>query len=583
MSDRYVFDEDRPHALFRADAYEGGIAWDVPSSPTLGTATLYGHRVITVSEGEDAGRQVVVEETRGSVRTYLVPWPGETVNDFNRRRSLAVYVNIVEPIVDAYVDAIVPKVKRDLGDAAQFLRNLDGDGQSWGELVGDVALQAALDGVVAAVLDLPAQNPATTRAEEIEQGVGLRATLVPLASWAWLCIDDDGRIEEFAYADSGVTDARALSQKVRVWVWRADDVEDDGTVEPGGWAVYDHTMSLDASLGASRDAVVSRAPVRSGPLPASLGGRVPVVMAYHRRIRGRTPSPRGKSLAAGPAAIGRQIYQLLSQVEDTQRRAPPFLSMPTAAANGMEPEVAAKLGPGSALPAPAGVGSPSWVTFPAEPLADLRSHVAFLTAAAFRTSGLEIQADATAQVQSGEALRVRSRDFESRAAKFAASLADFERRGLDIAASLLGLDREMLRVNYPQRYVLGDPSELLAAAVMLMQTVGDRLGPRGIGESVRQAVDAALSLDDATLTAVLAEVESKLTSAQPPAQKELFGYDYEVSVVTVNEIRATKGLGPIDGGDVPVMEWAKGIDARAAANAARVMAEAVPPPTPKGA
>lgn len=572
MSDCFVFDTDRAHALFRADAYEGGAAWDVPSSPTLGTATLYGHRVVVATEGEDAGRQVVVEETRGTVRTYLVPWPGETSADFARRRSLAVYVNIVEPIVDAYVDAIVPRVSRDLGDAGQYLRNLDGDGQSWPELVSDVALQAALDGVCAAVIDLPAVNPAQTRAEEIERGVGLRATLVPLTSWAWLELGADGRVEEFAYVDSGVADARTQTQEIRVWVWRSDHKAPDGTVKPGGWAVYEHKLAAGAEVGASRSLITSREPCRSGPLPAALAGKAPVVFAYHRRIRGRTPSPRGKSIAAGPAQIGRQIYQLLSQVEDTQRRSPPFLSMPTSATNGMEPEVAAKLGPGSALPAPAGAGAPSWVTFPAEPLADLRAHVAFLTAAAFRTSGLEIQADASAQVQSGEALRVRSRDFEARAAKFAGSLADFERRALDIAAALLGADRATMRVSYPQRYVLGDPSELLAAAVMLLQTMGDRLGDTGITEAVRQAVAAALSLDDATMAATLEEVTAKMNSAQPPAQKELFGYDYDAGVVTVNEVRATKGLGPTPGGDVPVLEWMKAIEARAAADAARAMA-----------
>lgn len=529
MSDCYTFDADRPHALFHADAYEGGVAWAVPSSPTLGTATLYGHRVVTTSEGPNAGEQVVVEATYGTVRTYLVPWPGETANDFERRRHLAVYVNVVEPIVDAYVDAIVPRVSRNLGDADQFLRSLDGDGQSWPELVSDVALQAALDGVTAVVLDLPATNPAGTRAEEIALGVGLRATLVPLASWAWLMLDRDGGVEEFAYADAAVADGRAERQQARVWVWRADDEHRDGVARPGGWAVYEHSMAHGDALGTARAAILAREPVRKGSLPAALVGRAPVVFAYHRRIRGRTASPRGKSLAAGPASIARQVFQLLSQVEDTQRRSPPFLSVPTAAAGGaVPPEATLKVGPGSALPAPEGAGSPQWVTFPAEPLGDLRAHALFLISLAFRVSGLEIQADATGQVQSGEALRVRSRDFESRAAKFARSLADFERRALDIAAMLLGVDRSTMSVSYPQRYVLGDPTELLAAAVLLMQTVGDRLGATGASEALRQAIGAALSLDDATLAKVMAEIEEKARAAPPasnpnaeapPAQK----------------------------------------------------------------
>jgi len=529
MTRCYAFDADRPHALFVADAYEGGRAWEEPSSPTLGTATLYGHRIVTATEGESAGASVVVEETRGDVRSYLVPWPGETARDFDRRRRLAVYVNLVEPIVDAYVDAIVPRVTRSLGDADPMLANLDGDGQAWPEFVSDVALQAALDGVCAAVIDLPAENTARSRAEEIELGVGLRAALVPLASWAWLSLDREGRVEEFAYVDGSTLDDRSRTQTVRLWVWRAGERGESpaGSVgpaevtgsgssgSPGGWALYEVTLLLGAELSTARPSLAGRKPLRSGPLHSALNGRPPVVFAYHRRIRARTASPRGKSLAAGPAAIGRQIYQLLSQVEDTQRRAPPFLSVPTAARGGLEPETQVKVGPGSALPAPEGAGSPQWVTFPAEPLADLRAHAAFLMSLAFRVSGLEIQADASAQVQSGEALRVRSRDFEARAGKFARSLADFERRALDIVAALLGVKRETLSVSYPQRHVLGDPSELLAAAVLLLQQVGDRMGAEGTVEAMRQAISAALALDDATLTRVMAEIRARVEEPTP--------------------------------------------------------------------
>lgn len=524
MSELHVFDSQRGHALFVADAYEGGQAWDSPSSSTLGVATLYGYRVATVDQRDSNGQvvgaeSVVAEAVTGTERSYLVPWPGETAGNFQRRRSLAVYVNLVEPIVDAYVDAIAPRVKRDLGDAAQYLANLDGDGQSWAELVSDAALQAALDGVTAVVLDLPATNPAATRAEERALGVGLAATVVPLASWAWMRLDYRGRVEEFAYADTSTADESAGGvaggQRVCLWVWRADDREGD-RVTPGGWAVYESSLAPGQELGKLRAATTGDAkPLRSGRLPASLAGRVPVVFCYHRRVRGRVRSPRGKGLAASPAAIGRQIYQLLSQVEDTQRRAPPFLSVPTAARNGLDPATRAKVGPDQAIPAPEGAGTPEWVTFPSESLQDLRAHVAFLVGLAYRVSGLEVQADTSAQVQSGEALRVRSRDFEARAQRFARSLEDFERRALDVAAALLGLDRASLSVTYPQRYVLGDPSELLAAAVLLLTQVGESLGPEGVSQGLRQAVDAALALDDATLRIVMDEIEAKLRAPAP--------------------------------------------------------------------
>lgn len=519
MSEVHTFDGTRGYALFIGDAYEGGQAWDCPSSSTLGTATLYGYRVATTdqrdSNGQLTGAQTVIAEAvTGTERSYLVPWPGETAGNFARRKSLAVYVNLVEPIVDAYCDAIVPRVKRDLGAASQYLSNLDGDGQAWSELVSDAALQAALDGVCAVVIDLPETNPAATRAEERELGVGLAATAVPLASWAWMRADHRGRVEEFAYADTSVADestAVGAGQRVCLWVWRADC---DG--KPGGWAVYELNVAPGEELGKARGRTGGDArPVRSGPLHPALKGRIPVAFCYHRRVRGRVRVPRGKSLAASPATIGRQIYQLLSQVEDTQRRAPPFLSVPTKATNGLDPDTKAKVGPDQAIPAPEGAGLPSWVTFPSDSLVDLRAHVAFLVGLAYRVSGLEVQADTSAQVQSGEALRVRSRGFEARAQRFAKSLEDFERRAMDIAAALLGLNRAEITVTYPQRYVMGDPSELLAAAVLLLQTLGDRLGDTATVEAIRQALNAALALDDATATKALAEIEAKLREPKP--------------------------------------------------------------------
>lgn len=561
MSHAHVFDLSRGYSLFLADAYEGGEAWERPSSATLGTATLYGYTVTTT----DDGRQQAVEVSNGTVRTYLVPWPGESKANFTRRRSLATYINLVCPIVDAYCDAIVPKVTRSLGVLEPYLANLDGDGQTWADLVSDAALAAALDGVAAVVIDTPEKNDATNRAEEQAAGVGLRAAVVPLASWAWLR-EDDGRVCEFAYADQATVDDTAISQRVRVWVWRSERDEKTGVLT-ATWSVYEHTLAVGVEVGSARAEIMGREPKRTGPLPASLGGRLPVVFVYHRRVR-RSRVPRGQSLAASPAAIGRQVYQLMSMIEDVQRRAPPFLSVPTESKGGLEPETAAKVGPDQALPAPASGGVPSWVTFPAEPLADIRAHIAFLVALAYRVAGLEVQADATAQVQSGEALRVRSRDFEARAMKFAQNLQSFEKRALSLCATLLGLPDEAT-TTYPQRFVQTDPAEALASVLLLFQSgIADKLGADGAIEVVRQGVNAAVTLDAAQLNAITEELKARASGAPEPVEtKELFAYDYDAGLVSVNEARATKGFGPIEGGEVSVLEWSEAIKARVAAKA----------------
>jgi hypothetical protein len=497
VTDLHTFDDQRGWHAFLSDAYRGGWQWDHPSSPTLGTARLYGYDV----QRDATGREVVTEVQRGTERTYLVPWTGESLANFRRRKHLAFYANFAEPIVDAYVDSTTGAATRDLGVVGDYLSSLDGDGQGWDEHVAVVARQMGVHGVVAVVIEPPRANAAETREQELAARVSVRARVVPPTAWAWLSTDDDG-VVEFAYADNAVIDTTTSAQAVTIWRYTRSD-----------WQRFDASLSGRDTIAGAASRILAGKPTATGPLPPSLMGRVPVVFATHRRdALSRVPA--GRSLAASPAAIGRQVYQLLSQVEDTQRRAPAFLAMPTAARGGLEPETQAKLGPDSALPIPDGAGPPQWVTFPSESLADIRAHVGYLVGLAYRTAGLEVQADQSAQVQSGEALRVRSRDFESRAQKFAADCLAYETRALALVAQMLGVSAPP-RVSYPKRYVLGDPSELLASAVMLLQTVGDRIGGEGITEAVKQAVSAALALDDDALARVMDEVAAKMASPPP--------------------------------------------------------------------
>ncbi len=493
MDDRHTFDEARGWHAFLSDAYRGGWHWEHPSSPTLGTARLYGYEL----RRTESGREVAVEVPRGTERTYLVPWQGEQPADFRRRRHLAFYANLTEPVVDAYADAVAPGVSRDLSDLGPYVQDLDGEGCRWPEHVSNVARQIAVHGACAVVIEPPRRNAATTREEEIAAKVSVRARVIPPTAWAWARYDDDG-LAEFAYADDAVVDETRQTQVVTIWRYTRE-----------GWER--HVASLGTSQGVG-EAVLGQ-PVSSGP--NAVPGKVPVVFAAHRRDPlSRVPS--GRSLAATPAAIGRQVYQLLSQVEDTQRRAPPFLSVPTTARGGIEPEVDLRVGPGTALPAPEGAGSPQWVTFPPDSLTDLRTHCLFLIALAYRTAGLEVQADQSAQTQSGEALRVRSRDFEARARQFAQDLEAYERKALSLVADLLGvdLDRITVTLSYPKRFVADDPAEALAKATLLLTQVGDRIGATGTVLAIRQAISAALALDDETLAKVVAQIETEYAESE---------------------------------------------------------------------
>jgi hypothetical protein len=120
----------------------------------------------------------------------------------------------------------------------------------------------------------------------------------------------------------------------------------------------------------------------------------------------------------------------------------------------------------------------------------------FLFQLAFRTAGLEVAADASAQAQSGEALRIRSRDFDSRAGKFAKALEDYETRTLGMVSAVMGQPGATASLSYPKRYTLPDSSEDLARAVLLLQSFWDELGQDGKAQVVRQALNAGLSLSD---------------------------------------------------------------------------------------
>lgn len=498
-----TYDIQRGRDAFYFDSYWGGERYRTPSSPTLGRAVLstWAQKV-----GPDGMPLDEYQQVDGALyQSYLVPHPGETARAFNARISLAGYINLCQPIVDAYVDAVCGPVRRDLGAIDRYVSSLDGRSRGWAEYVEEVARWAAVYGYCASVYDVPKDNPSTSLADEEARGVGLRATLVHPTAFAWMVVGDDGELSEFAFADAAYFQPENGYQRIRFWVYTRTT-----------WALYETTVQLAFGLASARTTLVGTTPVREGLLPTSMVGRIPVVFAYFRQDTSSS-TPRGVPLIGDAADLCRQIYNTLSCVEEIHRMtAFPFLAIPEPSQGGqLDPSTRKMIGPQNALGYNSATGAPAWVQPSAESTRELRDHVAFLAAQALSTTGLDVGSD-SAPTASGEALKVRSRDFDARCGRFARNLAAFEQESMAVCSRLLGI-APPAPPTYPKRFVLPDPASDLSRALLLLTSIGGELGPEGTRAAIRAALDAGLSLSDDQLTAIMDGIKAQ-TAVTPEVQ-----------------------------------------------------------------
>jgi hypothetical protein len=463
----------------------------------MGVASVYAYT-------HNRETDVITETLAATVASYLVPHAGERVSAFQSRHNLASYLNIVAPIVDAYADAATAATARDLGDLEGFMKNLNGQGRTWDVHMAEVARWTAVYGFVATLFDTPAVNPAANRAEEQAMGVGIRATIVHPPAIAWVDVDAEGNITEFAFVDQPYTSDMADSSTQQVNLYRYTTKE---------WFRMSTTADLASGYLAQRDKLMAAGEV-TGRGALAHPGKVPVVFSFFREVTS-SRWPLGVSLVADTCDIAREVYNTLSNVGDIHRKtAFPFLAIPQKSTTGaLDPETKVEVGPDTALGYPSDTGVPSWVQPSAEQTRELRDHAVFLMGAAYRMAGLEVSVEGTNEAQSGLAIQLKSRGFEGRCKRFAGNLEAYERQSLDLTAAILRR-AATYALNYPKRYVLPDASEDLARAILLLQTLKDDLGPAGAMAAIRQALNASLSVSDEELNKMMDEIRLKLA---PPA------------------------------------------------------------------
>jgi hypothetical protein len=497
MANAATYDSHRGRYAFYQDAYWGGEYWRNPSSPNLGVANLY-----TYAYSRETNENVVIP--LGSARSYLVPHAGEDSRAFNARHSLASYLNFIAPIVDAYADAATAHVTRKLGAIEPYVGNLNGQGRTWDQHMGEVGRWTAVYGWTAVLYDVPAQNPAQNAAQEAELGIGIRATVIHPPAVAWVMVDPDGTVCEFAFIDqpfASELEASSVTQDINLWVFNKE-----------GWACYKTQANTTRGYVEQRDEMTRGKPDSEGR--HRVPGQVPVRFAFFREVT-NSRYPLGISLVADAADLAREVYNTLSNVGDIHRKtAFPFLAVPTKATTGtLEPDTQIKIGPDRALGFSADTGTPTWVQPDPAQTKELRDHAVFLIGAAYRMAGLEVATEGTSDVQSGLAIQLKSRGFEGRCGRFASNLQNFETSSLKLCCQLLGQAFSDWTITYPKRFVLPDAQEDLARAVLLLQTLQGRLGDAGEAAAIRQALDAALSVSDEELNRIMEGVRAQHQAA----------------------------------------------------------------------
>jgi hypothetical protein len=493
-----TYDSVRGRLAFYMDSYWGGQYYREPSSPTMGTANLYVYRY-------NRDNDVIIEEVAGTVRTYLVPHAGERPSSLQARHSLASYCNFIAPIVDAYADSATARTVRKLGSLEPYMKNLNGRGRTWDQHMGEVARWDAVYGFTCTLFDTPKTVAANAQVES-DTGAGIRAILIHPTAIAWIEVDETGDLCEFAFVDQPyVTNLeRTPRQQVSIYVYTKTTWEK-------------RTASVDTGKGMreQKDLFFSGTKDAGGPL--AMPGEVPVKFSFFREVTS-SRYPFGNSLVNDACDVAREVYNCLSNITDIHRKtAFPFLAIPQKSASGnLDPDTKVAVGPDVAMGYPSETGEPRWVQPSAEQTRELREHCIFLIGTAYRMAGLEVSTEGTTDVQSGIAIQLKSRGFEGRCSRFAANLDAYEHDALGFCARLLGKPADFA-VTYPKRFVLPDSAEDLARALEVLAQLGQDLGDAGWEATVRQALDAALSLSDTDLAVIVAEMKVKHATKAAPA------------------------------------------------------------------
>lgn len=162
---------------------------------------------------------------------YLVPHPRETVEKFERRKSMAYFLNYVKTVVDSHVNPIFRKTpsrmwgKNNQGGPTplldQFTKDVDTNRSTIDRFMKRAAKEAKRQGVVFVVVDNYAQQPERQQ-DAIKNRILPYAYLVSKNRVTNYKTDGAGKITSITYEEVS-ENSDGKPGKVVVWEWTAQD------------------------------------------------------------------------------------------------------------------------------------------------------------------------------------------------------------------------------------------------------------------------------------------------------------------------------------------------------------------------
>lgn len=488
------YKETRGLCSFVNDAYYSKN-WRQPKQNTLNTVKLYRRRWI---EGNGTTIKGYFDSVvAASVNSYLRPYPSERPESYFSRWNNAQYVNLVKPVVDAYTEAVTSQIERSF-DESELRYYMDDVGQqtSYDVFIKNCVQDAIMFGMVIAVVDTPSVINVPNLEVQRKEGIGPKLIRLNPNSIALLGLDRNKEVTELIWTDTPFYPGMDLVQgSITI---RGLKKGDDGC-----FYSYVACGVLPANVGVGIEMAEHMGNFKVLQYTKLPTKKLPVATLIFQADTSQ-PYPLGNSLVLDCAEAGRSIYNLLSQINQIHfYQSTPMLIV--AAKDGVfdGQEGEREVGIDNAFLYDSTGNPPQYIQPGSEAPKEMRDMVAFLINTAMRSAGLSVSVDSSAQQQSGESLRVRSREFDSKCRSLSQAMEKFEKKIFTLFNEYLGETEETWSLTYPRNFSLPDDTSELDNALKSLDLDYVKQNPALTKEIVTKILTIALGLSKERIAELL--------------------------------------------------------------------------------